>query len=873
MTFVDILPSSATFADLIPFYSHFSFGQFLLFLFLLSTVLHYSYKIYISFLAKYNLKLRNRLLHALAKVSLKNENDIVNLEGANAAEKKVAEIIRKRQQGLKHVREFFAKLAVDSPNKTANGQTNGHSNGNGAAVEKPLNKLNEATANPLLDDSDDEDEDHYVDSAQSSLSDGRFGQSVAVPFFVKDFMSDVVYKASSTPSRQVSSFMPVIHHAEGSTLVASSKRNCLLVSSDSQRFLDLSGSFGLNVFGYEKYQEFVRTGIEKTKGLEGVLAVPTELLDENVELLKKVSKTDKVSFHMSGTEGVMAALRLARFNTNRKYVVIFEGSYHGWYETLLQTSENIYEGHGIVVLKSWDKYSLKYIEYEGLKIAAVIVNPAHAFTSKPSRVSDSTLLYSASTKAAPSPVFEETVSDVAWKRQFCKELRGICTDMEICLIFDEVYSGFRLAYGGGAEVFGVQPDLIVYGKTLGGGMPIGVVCGKNAFMRKAHSEYIHHTADVYGTFSASPQVMGAMNGFLRYIVDNEKEVRGLYDAAFARFDSWTHALNERLFKELRSPVFVKQWRSCMTFNFRQFSHYDWMFQFYLRKENLHLLWSGSGKCLLNLAMTNDELKTIEDKIMSAARKMVEDGWWSAYNEKPIGTGSYTKIFAEVAFKTFVELPGKHLVAEIFKHKRIDDRVAHRHPVNQMFHAISSYITLFVYAFVALSLSCYGLTSPTGTDKSSITFKILNLSEGFGLCVCLLSIFVSQTIRQSGHFFFEKTPPVGERPKIGFNNTIKARMIAICVISYALSVYNSYHTELSAGGGFSLFWLLMFSTRFLIVFFVGCFAFKAMLLFHHSNLRLASLWLLKIATDPLTDIYVYRKSWRRVWYRYIKRAMK
>ena len=101
---------------------------------------------------------------------------------------------------------------------------------------------------------------------------------------------------------------------------------------DGHWTLDVSGSYGVNVAGFERYKEWIQKGWERVKELGPVLGPLHPVVADNIALLKSISKKDEVSFHMSGTEAVMAAVRLARFNTRKKLIVCFSGSYHGWWD-------------------------------------------------------------------------------------------------------------------------------------------------------------------------------------------------------------------------------------------------------------------------------------------------------------------------------------------------------------------------------------------------------------------------------------------------------------------------------------------------------------------------------------------------------------
>eukprot|EP00854_Cymbomonas_tetramitiformis_P022114 gene22114-26647_t len=101
-----------------------------------------------------------------------------------------------------------------------------------------------------------------------------------------------------------------------------------------------------------------------------------------------------------------------------------------------------------------------------------------------------------------------------------KDLDGnwfVCTENDVPLVFDEVYTGFRLARGGAQEYFGVKADMVVYGKTIGGGMPNGLVCGPKHLMRRFDPDHPLRVSYVIGTFAAHPLLLGSMNEFIKFL--------------------------------------------------------------------------------------------------------------------------------------------------------------------------------------------------------------------------------------------------------------------------------------------------------------------------------------------------------------------
>jgi glutamate-1-semialdehyde 2,1-aminomutase len=300
-----------------------------------------------------------------------------------------------------------------------------------------------------------------------------------------------------------------------------------LLDLDGQWTLDVSGSYGLNVAGFDRYKAWMAAGLERVRDLGPVLGPLHPVVAENVALLRSISQLDEVSFHMSGTEAVMAAVRLARFNTRRRLIVCFAGAYHGWWDGVQPGLGSERHLGDCLTLRDLRPASLDFIRRRAREIAAVLVNPAQSFHPNAPPPHDAVLVTSGMRKTQ-----EAGGAYARWLRR----LRTVCDEAGIALIFDEVYSGFRLAPGGAQTYFGVAADMVVYGKSVAGGMPIGVVCGKKALMRRFDPERPMRIAYVIGTFSAHPVVMGAMNAFLHWVT--EPSTVALYEEANERCAQW-----------------------------------------------------------------------------------------------------------------------------------------------------------------------------------------------------------------------------------------------------------------------------------------------------------------------------------------------
>jgi glutamate-1-semialdehyde 2,1-aminomutase len=387
----------------------------------------------------------------------------------------------------------------------------------------------------------------------------------------------------------------------------------LVTDLDGKTAYDLSGSYGMNVFGYDFYKECVDAGIDRVRDLGPVLGAYHPVIVENVQRLKSISGLDEISFHMSGTEAIMQAVRLARFHTGRSHIVRFCGAYHGWWDDVQPGVGTPRAVRGVYTLKEMDKNSLQVLRTRR-DIACVLVNPLQALHPNAPASGDGSLVAGGHHAALDRERY------AAWLR----DLRRVCTERSIPLVFDEVFVGFRLAYGGAQEYFGVPADLVTYGKTLGGGLPVGVLCGKREFMKRFHDDRPSDICFARGTFNSHPYVMGAMNEFLRRL--DEPALRRSYDGLDERWNTRAGALNARLEQD-GLPVRVANLTSIWTVCHSAPSRYNWMLQYYLRAEGLALAWIGSGRLIFSHDYTDRDFQAVADRFVASAHAMRADGWW------------------------------------------------------------------------------------------------------------------------------------------------------------------------------------------------------------------------------------------------------
>ena len=429
--------------------------------------------------------------------------------------------------------------------------------------------------------------------ATGMISDLQFTESYRVPF----------------------QFSPYVRrHLPIGAFVGSSS-GVTVTDMDGNQFYDLTGSYGVNLFGYDFYKDCIARAVERAGELGPVLGPYHPVVADNVARLTRISGMDEVSFHMSGTEAVMQAVRLARYHTGRTHVVRFCGAYHGWWGDVQPGVGNPVPARETYTLKDMSEATLRVLRRRN-DVACVLVNPVQSMHPNSAAPADSTLLDSG----------RRTGFDRAAYSEWLKQLRAVCSERGIVLIFDEVFVGFRLAPGGAQEYFGIEADLVTYGKTLGGGLPIGAVCGRHHLMKRFREDRPADICFARGTFNSHPYVMAAANEFLRRL--EEPAIAALYDKLDEVWNDRAADLNQRLSKA-GLPVKVANLSSVWIVCYTQPSAYNWMFQYYLRAEGLALSWIGTGRLIFSLNYTDADFEAVATRFLAAAQAMQDAGWWWA----------------------------------------------------------------------------------------------------------------------------------------------------------------------------------------------------------------------------------------------------
>ncbi len=284
-----------------------------------------------------------------------------------------------------------------------------------------------------------------------------------------------------------------------------------LWDADGNEYIDYIGSWGPLILGHAAPSIVEAITAAARNGTSFGASTPAEA-DLAEIVLSAVPSMQKVRFVNSGTEATMSAIRLARAYTKRKYVVKFEGCYHGHADGLL-----VKAGSGVATLGIPGSAGVPE-EIAGLTLALPF-NDTDALEQAFKKFKDQIACV----------IVEPVVGNMGCvppARGYLEALRAITMREKTVLIFDEVMTGFRVAFGGGQELYGIRPDLTTLGKIIGGGLPVGAYGGPAEIM-----DLVAPLGPMYqaGTLSGNPLAMAAGVATLRYLRDNKSKIYSRLD--------------------------------------------------------------------------------------------------------------------------------------------------------------------------------------------------------------------------------------------------------------------------------------------------------------------------------------------------------
>ncbi len=398
-------------------------------------------------------------------------------------------------------------------------------------------------------------------------------------------------------------------------IVATRSAGAYLWDVDGNRWVDVTLGFGVNLLGHSP--PFITEALKNQLDSGVEIGPQNPYAGEVAELIAEFTGLERVAFCNTGSEAVMAAIRLCRTVTGRERIVFFAGDYHGTFDEVLargvgsgETPKTLPLAPGVApnlvsqvtVLEYGTERSLRWIKQHAGELAAVLVEPVQS----------------------RNPGLQP--------KEFLQEVRRITEQKETPLIFDEVITGFRCHPGGAQAHFGVRADLATYGKVIGGGMPIGVIAGTRQYMDALDGGFWRFGDDSFppsgvtffaGTFVRHPLAMAAAKTMLLHL---QQEGPALQANLADRTERMLGRIND-FFQEEELPLKLDRFTSVWYPHFDSNVKYSSLLYYFLRDKGLHI-WEGRP-CFLSTAHTAEDEAFIESAFRESAKEMQDGGFFPA----------------------------------------------------------------------------------------------------------------------------------------------------------------------------------------------------------------------------------------------------
>ena len=385
-------------------------------------------------------------------------------------------------------------------------------------------------------------------------------------------------------------------------IMSESAHGVTMKDVDGNVFLDFCMGFGVNLFGYNN--AFISQALEKSIDDKLVLGPITNEAAEVAELICKATKVERVAFCNSGTEAIMNIMRIARGATNRKRIVVFKNSYHGTFDGVYVTSNgnktipisigtNQEMVDNITVLNYGEEKDLQFIENNYTEIAAVLVEPIQS----------------------RNPDLQP--------REFLHRLRKITAENNIILVFDEIINGFRLALGGAQEYYGVEADMVAYGKIIGGGLPIGIYAGKAEFMDRIDGGCLENrgaakmVVQTGGTFCHHPLTMEASKAVLQYLLKDNGRLQKRLNYKTKTMADFINSI----FEEYNIPLHISVGGSQFIISSEDGTLMRMLY--YLLVYHEIYIWEG-GTCYLSSVHTDEDILCLVRTVISSLKELTDN---------------------------------------------------------------------------------------------------------------------------------------------------------------------------------------------------------------------------------------------------------
>jgi glutamate-1-semialdehyde aminotransferase/acyl carrier protein len=405
--------------------------------------------------------------------------------------------------------------------------------------------------------------------------------------------------------RVVNGFRPATKEITYQIVIERSKGSRLW-DIDGNEYVDTLNGFGMNLFGWTP--DFINEAVHKQLDLGYEIGPQHPLAADVTRLLCELTGFDRAGLCNTGSEAVMAALRIARTVTGRNTVVLFTGSYHGTFDEVLvragRSAKGMSAAPGVLqgmfgdvrVLDYGTPEALEFIRANADDLAAVLVEPVQS----------------------RRPDFQP--------REFLREVRAITEKSETCLIFDEVITGFRCDLGGAQAVFGIRADLATYGKVLGGGFPVGVIAGKRTYMDALDGGPWQYGDDSVptvgvtyfaGTFVRHPLALAASKAALEYLKQDNNKLQ-------TQLNLHTAAMADELSafcREVGAPVEIRYFSSLWRVSWLEDHPLQDLLFAMMRSRGVHIL--DNFPCFMTTAHTQQDIATIKSAFKESIAEMQE----------------------------------------------------------------------------------------------------------------------------------------------------------------------------------------------------------------------------------------------------------
>jgi amino acid adenylation domain-containing protein len=419
------------------------------------------------------------------------------------------------------------------------------------------------------------------------------------------------HRSHMADPRVVSGFRPLTKEVVY-PLVVNRSRGSRLWDVDGNEYIDVLNGFGSNLFGYQP--DYVREALHQQieNGFE--VGPQHELAGTVSQMICEMTGSERAALCSTGSEAVLGAMRMARTITGRSLIVAFTGSYHGIMDEVLVRGTKKLKSfpaaagimpeavENMLILDYGTDESLRIIRERASDLAAVLVEPVQS----------------------RRPEFLPT--------EFLREVRQITAHSGTALIFDEVITGFRMHLGGMQALLGIRADIVMYGKVVGAGLPIGIIAGKRSFMDALDGgpwqfgdDSVPEVGVTYfaGTFVRHPLALASAHASLTHIRQNSPQ---LQDGLAAK-TNWLASAMNTICTSRHLPFFIAHFGSLWKIKFNQEAPYSELMFTLMREKGIHI-WDGFP-CFMTEAHTDADLQAVLTAFTDSVNALLSVGFLRA----------------------------------------------------------------------------------------------------------------------------------------------------------------------------------------------------------------------------------------------------